>query len=381
MTHSIHSTTQKTGETDIISRITQVLGYEISSVEYDGKNTHQIKASKIENGLKNDTTIFVLTSKSKSGIHKIKSLEKKTRASGTENLIIVSKNGYTEEANEYSEKNNISLLDMDKILLPESKPTKETHKIFDKVFKSQITMEDAKKEFEESRRKSFFGLFGQEEQVDSAFQRFAPIACYTLKKKEPKRLLSSGKVTTYSAGNFFVNLHTCHLYFLNYGLTGGKCSLKSTNLLRRMIDLPEKSVILFSELLEVETLYYEKMSEEQKRVFDENLEYLKALEVLGLVEEVQDGKILASTVKLPEFGDPRFDLNQHVEMDSLLESDNPADEIIYPADGVLELLKDLYNSEGELSKVIYLPYFACKYVDSEKNIRYKSLEKLVFKDG
>ncbi len=87
-------------EKGILLKAAQKLGLTLSSMEYDGRGTHIAKALKQDSNRKTTSLIAYVTSKHRTGSHKLRVLSKTLERDGLESLYVLSKAGYTEDAKE-----------------------------------------------------------------------------------------------------------------------------------------------------------------------------------------------------------------------------------------------------------------------------------------
>jgi len=372
------------GLRDYVLGVLPKLGLSVTTVEVDGEDRVSVTARSENKILRNTVLVEAVHHRRKVGSHALMKLRERMEGGNVQEGVFISTSGFTDEAVSYSTENHITLFtphDLEEMTPIGKAAAAYEHKIYERVFAESVGEDKAKEFFGRRMGRRFFGLGGFSERVDAVEGRYAPVGCFALRKRPG---LASGAEAAKAAdgGNsFHVNLTTCELYYVYMGVAGRGARIKSTNIFRRMMDLPEGLVRLLAGIFEREELLFDRMSEEQRMLMQENMNSLVMLENLGLAGLRRDGRGYVSNVILPPFNDARYDLTRFIEVRESVESRYGADEMAYQPNSILELLKDFYNAEGEFRGVTYMPYFRCRYVNSDGGVRFDAVDSIGFKNG
>jgi hypothetical protein len=207
------------------------------------------------------------------------------------------------------------------------------------------------------------------------------VGWFLLRKAVNPRISPGPLNVAQGQNNLYVNLNTCNLYYLYRGVSGRQLLLKSSNILRRLLDLDETSVRILSEIVEREEIRLERIDPDYKLYLQQNVNKVAMLESLGFIATMTDGKGFISNVNVPKFAESRYDLGGSVAVSGKVETGDPADEVSYPPRGVIALLSDFYGAEVEFKGVIYLPYYRCRYLSSDGRMRFEIKEDITPKNG
>ncbi len=266
-------------------------------------------------------------------------------------------------------------------LLPLTQPPQTVrHNIFDSVFKPVMTIEQASHIFEQKKRKSMFGLFDGGEKIAGIFEGYAPIASYLLEKTK-ERTFPPGSLASSGKNRFYVNLNNCALLFVNLGFNRKNPTVKNTDVLQKIIDLPEPSVRILSDIVENEQIRFDKISPDYMMFLQQNNELLMSLIGLELISFSHDLRGYVSNLNMPRFTDKRYDLSAHILTEKSFASTCQPDTIIYSPEAVLELLSDFLKSDGVFEAVTYMSYFRAKYVGRDGLLRSDELKNVGFING
>jgi len=289
---------------DYVLSALPMLDLSASRVEVEGEHTVKVVAQRQDSP--GTLVLEAKNQKHKVGLHNLKQLKAEMMSKNASQAIFVSASGFTAEAYGYSHTNGIQLLTPADIEAMNSSPAqskKPSHNIYERVYKPSVTLDEAKALFEGKRRRLLLGLIGEEERVDSVEARFAPIGCFHLRKRASQEFSQAGLKTVEGENTMYVNLATCELYYAYKGIAGKGGKLKSTNILRRMMDLPESAVRLMSLVLEEEELLIDKLGPKELQMLHSNFADLAILQKAGLIVFRADIRGYISNVNIPQFPD------------------------------------------------------------------------------
>jgi hypothetical protein len=371
---------------DYVMGILPSLRLSVSSVEVEGGQRVLVIARSEDGSVQETVAVEAQRAGRKAGRHALSEFKRRMAEKRAGDGIFISFGGYSDDAAPYASANRITLHTPESLAKPASSAKNpggppEAHNIFDRVFAGSMDYRAAVERFEENRRRPFMGLLGPDERVDLVEGHFAPVGAFSLSKGDGVRPLSGPMRAVRGDNSFHVNLNTCALYFVSRGLTGKDLKLRSTNLLRRMVDLPETAVRILSNVFEQEELVFDRLDPEYKAFLGENANSLAMLQNLGLISMRGDGRAFLSNVSLPRFTEEKYDLEKFIGVRGQLESEFPADPVAYHPKGVLSLLRDFFGAQGEFKGVTYLPYFACRYLGSDGKVRFELIEDVTPKNG
>jgi hypothetical protein len=337
----------------------------LSAESVTAESIHHLKviAQPIERAAGSVVLLEAMQHIRKIGVHPLASLKADMDGKGASEGVFVSTAGFTAEAREYAAKNGITLFAPED-LRREAEPgdARLRHNIYERVFASSMDEGQATRYFEQRRRKTLFGLIGPGERVDSITCRFVPVASFRLKKAE-NTAGSKGENT------FHVNLNTGDLYYIYRGISGKEAVLRSTSILRRLMDLNQNSIRVLSAMVENEEILFDRAAPGLLAFLQENAGNVALLESLGLISARKDGKGYLSNVNLPRFTSPRFSISDFLAVGGPIESGHPADDMTYQPRVIVTLLPDFFGAAGEFTGVTYLPYYTCRYVGGEGRVR------------
>jgi hypothetical protein len=365
---------------DFVLGLLPPLGLSVQSVEAEGRHAMNVTAkSGGAAGPQKTVLIEALQHKRRVGRHALELLKHRMDAANVQDGMFLSVSGFTDDAKEWAKTRNINLITP---LPPAGSPApsaaphpdKPEHSIFERVFQSSMEPVQAAEHFERRKKKMILGLFGDDEKVAAVEARFAPVGCFLLRKTSPTRASPMPMRLAEGENLFHVNLNTCVLYYLSRSLTGAEPVLRSTNLLRRLMDLDEDSVRILSSVVDNEELLFDRMDPRQQEYLEQNIERAATLEQMGLIGLRKDAKGYLSGVNLPKFQDKRFDLTSALSVQESVESPLQPDEMLYPPHSLLNLLSCLFNADGEFKGVTYLPYYRCKFASADGRIRFEVKE-------
>jgi hypothetical protein len=360
------------------------LGLSVSSVEVDGEHTVKVSAKSANQAMENAVLVEARRQKHRVGAHMLGKFKGEMDEDNVQEGVFISTSGFTDEAVDYSREHNIRLLTPEDIAQTQSlgeQQVGDEHNIFEKVFRESVDEEMATDFFNQRRRKGLLGLGGVMERVEQVEGRYAPVGCFNLVRRGGQAVSSQAMSVVEGENSFYVNLTTCELYYVYRGVAGRGARIKSSNVFRRMLDLPVGLVLLLSDIVEQDEVLFDRVSDGQRRLIQENMNNLVMLENLGLAGLREDGRGYISNVSLPPFTDARYNLGSFLDVAESVESSYSADEVTYPPLSILELLEDFYKAEGEFRGVTYMPYYCARYVDADGSVRFDAVDNIRFKDG
>jgi hypothetical protein len=233
----------------------------------------------------------------------------------------------------------------------------EGHRIYDLVFKTSKTVEDARAYFESNRSKRLLGMFGREERIVDVRGKYAPVGCFEVTMHN---VYDVGAVKSF---NVYANLSSGAIYFMYFGSIGSKPALKCSYDLLKMLQLSPESLRVLSEINSCGEADAEKLSGECISILRENPYALVSLGNLGLVVSQPGLHKIFSNLSMPNFTAERYDLSKYLDVEKSFESDLPADNIQIAPRDVSAVLSGLLNAAVSFKGVFYMLYFTCKYVD------------------
>jgi len=365
---------------DFVVGLIPSLKLTVSNIEVS--NRHEVKL--IARSDSENVIVEARNHKRKVGHHPLEALKAEMDKRDILEGIFISMAGFTGDAQEYSVQNRIMLFTPEELKRRETQaasPPVEMRKIFERVFSGPITLEQAAAEFMRRRRKSILGLFGVDERIEAVDGRFAPIGCFRLRKSPFLGAALSPRGKAEGEINVYVNLHTCSLLYVSRGLTGGKLTLKATNIVRRMLNLSPDAVKVMSQIFEHGELRFDGLTPEQQFLLQKNVDNIILLQNLGLISTMPRGNGYLSNINLLTYGDKRYDLEANLACEESAESSFGVDEILYSPQTLLLILKNFYDADGQFVGVTYMPYYLCRYATSDGRLRFDTIENIRLKNG
>jgi hypothetical protein len=365
------------GFADYMHEVVRWLNLSVQSVEVEGEHQAKALAKSHDPSVKGLVLVEVTNYRRRVGYHPLMALKEEQDGKGLGGVVFMSLSGFTSDALQYARANNIRLLTAEDLEGPRN-PSKDEHRdkqsLFEQVFLGSMGLQKAAEHFERRRKKPILGVVGLEEKVDIVEGRFAPVGCFALVK-------GAGGGRTPQEGMFYVNLNTCLIYFVHRGFTGNSVTVKSSNVLRRLMDLNEGAVAVMSWIFEEKEVVFDSLDARRQSVLVENAQNVTALEGMGLISQGTGGRSLLSNLSLPPFGDSRYDLRRYLSCGESVESGFAADPITYPPQAILALMSVFYSALGEFRGVTYIQYFRCRYAASDGRVRFDMVEDFKPKDG
>jgi len=360
---------------DYALEILPLLRVTVTSMEVDGDHRVSVRGKNEENSSIRDVYVEILQQHRKVGPHVLTSFSQDAERQGLVDKIFVSTSGFTQEARDYALSNGIILRtprDFDSMQTGVDVKPRVSHNIFERVYADSWDMGQAQEHFSKRRKRSFLLFFGSDERVESVEGRHAPVARFVLARADG---MSADSASQDGISNIFhVNLNTCELYYIHLGVSGDSPSLRSSNVLMRLLGLPFPAVELFSWLVERKQVKFENLTQQEHNYMSKNVDLVSILLRRNLISPMQDHRGMMvgyfSNVNVPSFADKRYDLDIFAEVKESVESEYAPDEIEYNPSDVLNILTTLFRSNGQFNGVTYLSYYICKYMDSNGLIRF-----------
>jgi membrane-associated phospholipid phosphatase len=313
--------------------------------------------------------------------------------------VFITTSHFTKEAQNFAEHLPIELIDA--VRLGDLVPEAEMYEV-ETVFVTEKGDREAMDYFNTRRKRKLFGLIGEEEKIEYVDRRYLSYAVYTLGK--PKRAQEE------ESKKLFVDLSTADIPYIE------ERELRSATILRVIMELPEDSrehlldLIQYRglslkhvegkhlEILERKGLVVSPASKSGEKgivqiigeelsdtmnVFAKNvsnipqpreskIDYTR-YEHPWTVSDARGRQRVRANIRIPQVDRP-FDLehflNTSLEVDEKFDADKPR----Y---GVVELrnvLERLYDKKVEFKKMVYMPYYLCKYttIYNTRYLRYIS---------
>ncbi len=300
--------------------------------------------------------------------------------------VFITTSHFTKEAQEFAESLPIELVD--DMRLGELIPEVDIYEVED-IFVTEKGDKEAMNYFKTRRRRKLFGLIGEEEEIDYVDRRYLPYAVYAIGK--PKRAQEE------ESKKLFVDLSTADIPYIE------ERELRSANTLRIIMELPEESrehlldLIQYGglslkhvegkhlEILERKGLVVSPKSKSDEKsiiqimgeelgdtlnVFAKNISNIpqpRESEIdytgFGHHEAVSDaggGGRVRPNIRVPDV-DRSFDLEHFLNTSMDVDENFDADKPKYSAVELRNVLERLYDRKVEFKKMIYMPYYLCKY--------------------
>lgn len=359
--------TDTTGFRERVLGVVSDIGLQVSSLRQEADGSMALLAEREDSLV--DSRILVYVGSPGERVEDIGDVLSKMEEYGVGEAVLVPPAGISEEASRACAEHSIKVVDLSAEPEPQAPGGGGDPVIYERVFADGVGYGEARRRFERSVRRSLLGFGRRVEAVKSVVGRYAPIACFKL-KRVAATVPGSGRQVIEGGNLFWVNMSDCNLYYAYHGIAGRGAGIRSSNILRRLADLPEPAVRIFSRIVLEGRVEPSEEDREYGELLHSNASALVLLENLGLVAP-QDNT-LYSNVNIPGFGDTRYDISRFLESESSVESTYPADEITYPIPGMLDLLRNLFGAEGSFEGVTYMPYYMCTYESDGGGIRVTS---------
>jgi hypothetical protein len=369
---------------DYILGVLPQLGLTPSSLDVSKPQHVKVTARSSDKNVPNTVLFEASGHKRRVGKQAIEAITASIDTKNAQGAVYFSMAGFTPEAMSYAMEHNVMLFspeDINRLKEKTTAPVSGEIKTFERVFSSSMSPPDAFERFKEKGRKPLLGLIGGCETVDAVVGRYSPIGCFKLKRGPGFRNTAGTNGEAIGENTFFVNLNTCALYFLYRGISGKGSKLRSTNILRRMMDMDVNTIRLLSWIIEQEEFLLDRLSPEQQTLMEHNVNGLIILQNLGLIMPRRDGRGYMSNINLPKFSDAKYDLSRFWFTEQSVQSEFGVDDIEYPPEPILQKLKELFGAEGEFEGVIYMPYYSCRYSMPDGRVRFDTMENLRQKNG
>ncbi|MEA1924694.1 MAG: restriction endonuclease [Candidatus Altiarchaeota archaeon] len=313
--------------------------------------------------------------------------------------VFITTSHFTREAQKFAEHLPIELVD--DVRLGELVPEAEIYEV-EAVFVTEKGDREAMDYFKTRRKRKLFGLVGEEENIEYVDRRYLPYAVYTLGK--PKRAQEE------ESKKLFVDLSTADIPYIE------ERELRSANILRRIMELPgdsrehlldliqyrglslkhvegkhleilerkglvvspasksgEKSIIqiIGDELSDTMNVFAKNVSNiPQPR--ESKIDYTR-FEHPWTVSDVRGRQRVRANIRIPQVDRP-FDLEHFLDTSLEVNEKFDADKPRYNVVELRNVLERLYNKKVEFKKIVYMPYYLCKYttIYTTRYLRYIS---------
>lgn len=363
---------------DLARRLLTKLGYSVNSVRLEGDEI-EFKVRAVD-PLNPETALVHVFRDGKPVPKKtVEALYSRLEAENFSKLILVSESRFSKSCLKYAEPKQIQLIggaELSQLLESHNLSSGELElktkstKVYEKAFKLGMGEAEARKRF--SSKWLLERLVSPREHVVEVEGRFYPLGVFHVERTE--ETVSSVTKTVRKAktsNTFCVNMHDGSLYFHRKGFLGKKPHLDSYNIITVLSELPYESIQILAEVYNAGELSFDALNREHYLFVQENMDKFLVLQTKGLIEVKSSlGYHVYANVDLPEFSNPKYDLEKYLGVEESIESDYLVDVMEYSPDAVLELLELLFSGKGEFRGVIYMPYFKCKYVDDRNRFRY-----------
>ncbi len=368
---------------DIVISYAASRGLTVKTLEVESEHKVTAKAKLDVQSAGGEVLIEALDLGRKASKRQIQSIAKIVADEGLSRGVLISVPGFSDSAERQAKKEDIDILSFAQLEASMQSPQEKLHphNILDKVFVKRMDMEIARALFMSKRKKIAFGLLGYSERLESIQERYSPLARYDLERNP---IGSSDRIVERELGStntFWVNLNSCQLYHLNFGMMGDRHELRSTNVLRRMMDLQEGSVRIMSQVFEAGEIRFESLDPKQRLMMQGALNDLAQLEKAMFVSINEKGTGYISNLSIPPFDDIRYDIGANAEFETDHETTCAIDSVKFPINGLLMLLCDFFNCTGTFAGVTYLPYLQGRFIGKDGLIRNEQVGNLKMKDA
>lgn len=371
------------GFEDVLSKLVSKIGYRIVSAQLRGRYELDITAKKEDPLGEISTLIEVKRNKRDIGLTTVKKLHENTVSQNMANGILITTSGFSESARKYALEKQIRLIDGEEFLnllkkygFVGGEPVDKTQKIYEAAFTSSVTEQEAREYFLQKKSKKLFGLVDSPETIGAIEGRYAPVACFELTRLENILDNKSRIVRSRVASNlFYVNLNNYNLYFVHKGVFGNNPSIDSSDILKKIMGLPDNAIRILSEIVKYSEVSYDKLNKEYMLFRQENMDNMVLLQAKDLIDVRPEGEFgYVADVNIPGFDSIKYNLREFLEVSKSIDSKYESDNVVYSIDDILTLLKKFFGGEGSFKEVIYLPYYRCKYVNrKDGTFRLKTL--------
>ncbi len=297
------------------------------------------------------------------------------------NAIYITSSYFTKSAQEFAKDKPIKLVNGDELT---EILAQEDVKI-SLAFVSLAADKDAQGYFE-SQRSRKIGMLGTEEKIEDIDRRYAPVGRFYIK---------GGQGKTESLNHAYINMNTGALYYVQ------KNKIRQSDVLQRILDLPEKSRERLLDLIENGSLPRENIDDRHLDILEKkglisrgktgggsitkepaNMIVLLVDELLEAIlskhtrtdtslGESQIGNVSAS-VEIPFF-DSQHNLEHFIETAGYGVAGFDIDETRYKMEDVDNVLEKITGREIEFDGIVYLPYYRCRYSTSKGRVTYRNL--------
>ena len=281
--------------------------------------------------------------------------------------VILTQLGFSPEAKALSE--NVKLVTFLSLDNPADHITAKTQSILDKAFSAKFDVDSAKKYFEGECKKNLVDFFRTNEYLEFHETIYSPVASFELTD-------SKGKLKNI----LWINLHTCQLYYIYSGFKK-KPEIRTSNIFRRMMDLPERAVLIAGDFFRREKVQPDKMGAQYAEYLLENAMHLFTLQRNGLIVLGTTQDTYYSNITLPKVDDKKFDISREITVENSIQTDAVIEEIIYPLDGLSLLLTDFFQLNVKFRDVTYMPYLRAQFNNREGSVRIHQIENILIKNG
>ncbi len=367
---------------DLASKFLSALGYETESISVE-QDTLFVKTHSPDHLEKISLFAFYRT-KRKVGASALKGLHANLIEGNIPELTVVSLSGFTKEAQQYALRKPIKLIDAENfrsalarnnILSTGLKDKKEVKVMYSSAFALGMSEDEARKYFEGRRQKKLFGFLKPDENIAEFSGHYAPVAAFNMNRIEE---IDSGTISRFKKSaerrnTFFVNTSTLELYYVYKGSFINKPSIVVSDILTRIADLSPQELGILSRITEHGKMSIELLNQKYPTYTEDGVNSILHLQARGLIDVSPMKPEFLSTLSLPEFNNDKYNLRAHIATEESIETNYLADAPSHSPEKIVELMKSFFAAEGSFSGITYLPYYQCKFVDSEGLFRYEIL--------
>jgi len=349
---------------------------------------------------------------------------------GAVRAAIITTSGFTDDAIEFARGKPISLMTKYQLMEalerrgvkvdPDMMDTFEKYGWIERHYEEEghsfalgKTPSEALEFFQNRRKKKKIGIFsrGYNESVAKIDKRYAPIGVFKVIMTKQIPLDESSLEKVENREYLFVNLNTAELYYMQQVRRRRSILyvLRSSSILKEIMSLPPEAKSNLLDLLdhgELPEKYIAekhlaildkkeliKIYEGRKRrftgvlntiwiLFDETRELIIMFlnDIVGGITILEGGgegavgagealseKNIQAEVIMPHETGGKYDLRHFLVVDDVINAEIDRDKIKYTSTDISTILKSIFGGSVSHKGVIYMPYYKCRYIDTDTN--------------
>lgn len=229
------------------------------------------------------------------------------------------------------------------------------------------------------------GFLGPKDDIERIEMRYAPVGVFELKwcDEVDSGFFSKIKKIKEKSNVFYINLNNAELYYVSRGFFSKRLSVQKSDVLAKIIDLPDAAVAFLSDIVKRGSIKHHELNKKHFLFLDGNFDMilmLKTRELIGYDIKYLGVREYFSRMNLLDLDDKRYNLGNFLATEKKDIEAKEVDELKHEPQLVLDVLKNFLQGDGAFTKIVYLPYHECKYVDKAGGFRYLRLIDLRFLD-